>query len=168
MPAKVIIIMGVSASGKTTIGQMLAFNNNFLFVDGDDLHSEKNIKKMKSGVALNDADREAWFINIIKTANEQLRLDKTVVIACSALKKKYRDILRAGIQNLLFVYLKISFNQALLQATKRKNHFMPAALLKSQFEILEAPAQEEKDIITVIPAQTAEKTVNEIQVKVTG
>lgn len=165
MSAKVMVIMGVSASGKTTIGEALALKNNFLFIDGDNLHSASNVEKMKAGVALTDADRDGWFVNIINVANEQLAINKTVVIACSALKKKYRNILRAGIKNLLFVYLKITFEQALEQATKRKDHFMPVALLKSQFEILEEPQSDEEDIITIIPGSTVEATLSAVNIQ---
>ncbi len=164
MSARVIVIMGVSASGKTTIGEALAHKNNFLFVDGDNLHSANNIEKMKAGIALTDGDREGWFVNIINVANKQLAVNETVVIACSALKRKYRNTLRKGIKNLLFVYLKITFEQALQQAAKRKDHFMPVTLLKSQFEILEEPQQDEEDTITIIPDSTVKATLSSIKI----
>ncbi len=163
MPARVIIFMGVSASGKTTIGKAFANNNNLLFIDGDDLHPALNIKKMKQGNALTDADREDWFTHIITTANEQLALNKTVVIACSALKKKYRQTLRNSIMPIVFIYLQITYEQALHHATTRKHQFMPVSLLQSQFKILEEPEQDEKDIITIINTKNLQITLDKIQ-----
>lgn len=142
MQGRAIIIMGVSGSGKSTVGQALAGKRNYVFIDGDDLHPLANIKKMHAGIPLTDEDRWGWLHNINSEASTLNRDGVTVVIACSALKKSYRDVLRQGIGAVLFFYLKGSFEQIHGFLEARKMHFMPIALLKSQFESLQEPADE--------------------------
>ncbi|HMR81954.1 MAG TPA: gluconokinase [Niabella sp.] len=149
MYSQVIIVMGVSGCGKTTIGKIIADVKRSVFVDGDDLHPQTNIKKMQSGIPLNDEDRNGWFEHIIAVACRHTANNSSCVIACSALKRKYRDVLRAGIQNISFVFLKASYEKVYQQMVTRKSHFMPMDLLKSQFDTLEEPAADEKDVITI-------------------
>lgn len=131
--------MGVSGCGKSTIGKLLAQELNIPFFDGDDFHSEKNIKKMSSGQALTDTDRQDWLETLNELAQEQLSKG-SCVIACSALKEKYRTTLSNLVENQTkWVYLSGSFEQILQRINNRSNHFMPSELLKSQFDILEAP-----------------------------
>jgi len=130
------LIMGVAASGKTTIAEKLAEKINGFLIEGDDYHTKENIDKMSSGVALNDNDRYGW---LLKIKNEILNRNKNqnLVVTCSALKEKYRTLL--GPQNFNLVYLKVSKKTALQRIRARQGHFMPDSLVDSQFAILEEP-----------------------------
>ena len=130
------LIMGVAASGKTTIAEKLAERINGFLIEGDDYHTKENIDKMSSGVALNDNDRYEW---LLKIKNEILNRNKNqnLVVTCSALKEKYRTLL--GPQNFNLVYLKVSKKTALQRIRSRQGHFMPDSLVDSQFAILEEP-----------------------------
>jgi len=130
------LIMGVAASGKTTIAEKLAEKINGFLIEGDDYHSKENIDKMSSGVALNDNDRYEW---LLKIKNEILKRNnnQNLVVTCSALKEKYRTLL--GPQNFNLVYLKVSKKTALQRIRSRQGHFMPDSLVDSQFAILEEP-----------------------------
>ena len=130
------LIMGVAASGKTTIAEKLAKKINGFLIEGDDYHPKENIDKMSSGVALNDNDRYEW---LLKIKNEILNRNRNqnLVVTCSALKEKYRTLL--GPQNFNLVYLKVSKKTALQRIRSRQGHFMPDSLVDSQFAILEEP-----------------------------
>ena len=130
--------MGVSGSGKTTIGRALADELSFDFFDGDDYHHLENIKKMKEGTPLNDNDRYPWLIKL----NGLLigRRDQGCILACSALKESYRQQLTKGIdETVQLVYLKGAFTTIYDRMQSREDHFMPTALLQSQFAVLEEP-----------------------------
>ncbi|WP_346237223.1 gluconokinase [Niabella insulamsoli] len=159
MKAKAIIIMGVSGCGKTTVGQAFARQRGYSFVDADDLHPAENIQKMKSGHPLNDADRSGWLDRIVGVARAAQQQSESCVIACSALKKKYRDQLREGIGSVVFIYLKASFEKVAEHMRQRKDHFMPLALLQSQFDTLEEPAADEDAIVTIHIAESLEATI---------
>lgn len=134
----VLLVMGVSGSGKSTVGKLLATELDVPFFDGDDYHPEENVAKMAAGNPLNDTDRIGWLkrINTLIKKN----LESGAVIACSALKESYRSIIATGVlQNIKFVYLKGSFEEIQDRMKKRKGHFMPTGLLKSQFDTLEPP-----------------------------
>lgn len=138
MKATIFIVMGVSGTGKTTIGRLLSETYNYPFFDGDDYHPQENIEKMSSGKPLNDDDRRGWLESLNELAHQHLR--SGAVIACSALKEKYREILRKGIENdTCFIYLNGSFEQIKKRLETRKGHFMSAVLLQSQFDTLEEP-----------------------------
>lgn len=133
-----VILMGVSGTGKTTVGRLLARTLEWPFYEGDEFHSAANIAKMQSGIALTDLDRLGWL-----TALEALirKLDAehiNAVIACSALKQDYRDRLRVG-NRVRFVYLKGSYDLIRKRLESRRGHFMKAGLLASQFQTLEEP-----------------------------
>jgi len=136
----VYYIMGVSGSGKSTIGKMLADKLDCTFLDGDDFHSGTNISKMKSGSSLSNDDRSLWLSVLNKQATENLK-KACVVIACSALKEEYRRILQKGISDRChWIYLKGSYETIAMRINGRKEHFMPVNLLQSQFDILEEPS----------------------------
>jgi carbohydrate kinase (thermoresistant glucokinase family) len=134
----VIYIMGVSGCGKTTVGQLLSAKTAIPFFDADDFHSISNKEKMKQGHPLTDADRAEWLQQLNQLAIEQVPL-KGAIIACSALKEKYRVVLSTGIDTCEWVFLQGNFAEIYERLKKRAQHFMPAALLQSQFDSLEVP-----------------------------
>ncbi|WP_286812621.1 MULTISPECIES: gluconokinase [unclassified Maribacter] len=157
---QILYIMGVSGSGKSTIGKLLANKLQFPFFDGDDFHPEANVKKMKAGHPLNDDDRQGWLEKLNEVAIENLATG--AVIVCSSLKKKYRTILSKNLEDKhKFVYLEGSFDLIDKRLSARKNHYMPAGLLQSQFDILEAPLE----AITVSIDQEPNDIVNDIMRK---
>ena len=137
MNNKSIIIMGVAGCGKTTIGSLVSKQTRSYFIEGDDFHSKENIKKMSSGIPLNDSDRMGWLKSIKNEISRQLKKNN-VIIACSALKQIYRKNLQ--LDNSILVYLKISKKDAQNRLSERKDHFMPSSLVQSQFKILEEPS----------------------------
>ncbi|MDV7138623.1 gluconokinase [Maribacter sp. TH_r10] len=158
----IYVVMGVSGCGKSTIGLLLAEKLGIPFFDGDDYHPEANVKKMKSGLALNDDDRKGWLEALNELAIEHK--EKGAVIACSALKESYRSLLRKQLKKeMAFVYLQGSFSEIHARLQKRKGHYMPIELLKSQFETLEEP----KDAITVSITHSPDRIVTEILKKIT-
>ena len=138
---KIIYVMGVSGTGKSTIGKLLSEQLGFPYFDGDDYHPEANVTKMASGTALNDDDRQGWLEKLNTLALENLNTG--AIIACSALKKKYRETLRKEIaEQTVFIHLTGSFELIKQRLDARKGHFMSAALLQSQFDTLEPPSNE--------------------------
>ena len=135
-PYLCLLIMGLPGSGKTTIGKILSEQLKAVFIDADDHHTTHNIRKMSNGHPLTDLDRKNWLSSILNNARENLK-NQNVIIACSALKEKYRKFLNS--LNFKLVYLKVDHNVALDRIIKRKNHFMPSSLLESQIKILEEP-----------------------------
>ena len=131
--------MGVAGSGKSTLGAALAERMGWPMIEGDDFHSNENRTKMRAGVALSDADREGWLRSL---ARELQARPGGAVLTCSALKRSYRDLLRAESPGLAFVFLDISEDEALWRVQARGQHFFPPQLLQSQFAILEAPIDE--------------------------
>jgi carbohydrate kinase (thermoresistant glucokinase family) len=135
---RIIYIIGVSGSGKTTTGKLLSQKNGIPFFDADDYHSAANKEKMKAGHPLNDDDRSEWLQEINKLAGEQIKLNGAI-IACSALKEKYRVVLSKGIQDPVWIFLQGSYDEVYERMKKRAGHYMPVQLLSSQFESLEIP-----------------------------
>lgn len=135
---KAIVIMGVSGVGKTTVGKLLGEATGLPFFDGDDYHAAANIAKMAAGIALTDLDRKAWLKQLHDLLQKQLML-KGCVLACSALKEKYRNTLSNNLTNVSFVYLQGDYKTILQRLKKRKSHFMKLELLQSQLDILEVP-----------------------------
>ena len=158
MGTLLIYIMGVSGSGKTTIGKKLAARTNLPFFDADDFHSEANKQKMKAGVPLTDADRAEWLKTISELARQQIKKEGAI-IACSALKEKYRTVLSAGITAPLFwILLQGNYELIKRRMEERPNHYMPPALLSSQFDALEIP----QNCVTMDIAKDPDEIVNEI------
>ena len=131
-----VVIMGVSGSGKSTVGKLLAERIGGFFIDGDDLHSAVNIKKMKHGIPLDDTDRWPWLDAIVRAARERV-VCQSVVVACSALKESYRAKLSSIPCRL--VYLEGQQEKIKSRLLGRDGHFMPSDLIQSQFADLEAP-----------------------------
>lgn len=144
-----VIVMGVSGSGKSTLGVKLAARLKAKFIDGDDLHPRANIEKMASGQPLNDDDRTPWLCRIRDAAFSLEHKQEYGVIVCSALKRRYRDLIREGNQNVTFLFLDGDYALILARLRARKGHFMKTHMLDSQFATLEAPGDDEPDVVHV-------------------
>jgi len=150
----IVLVMGVSGSGKNTIGEPLAQRLGWKFIDGDDYHPPENVKKMAAGIALQDGDRWPWLDRL----NAMLRKEKDAVVACSALKEAYRQRLLAGLASCAIVYLRGSFELIRSRVEARRHRYMPASLLQSQFDTLEPP----RDAIAVDVSLDVEASVQTI------
>jgi gluconokinase len=154
----IVVVMGTTGSGKTTVGSLLAKRLGCEFVDADDFHPPANVEKMKHGIPLTDADREPWLKALHDKIVEWIAEGRNVVLACSALKQSYRDELH-GSSDVKFVYLKGSYELFSQRVRARKGHFAKADLLSSQFATLEEPT----DAITVDAALLPEQIVAEVR-----
>jgi gluconokinase len=137
------VVMGVTGSGKSVIGAALARSLGVEFVDGDDFHSPANVARMASGIPLTDEDRAEWLGALAGNIREASDAGRSIVVACSALKRRYRDILRAGVPELKFILLEGSRRLIAERLARRAGHFMPPSLLDSQLATLEEPTPEE-------------------------
>ena len=155
----IVIVMGVSGSGKTTVGKLLAQSLNCDFSDADDFHPPANIEKMSLGIPLEDADRLPWLLQLQTTIDRWLLENKNVVLACSALKVSYREMLCRKEQRIKIVYLKGDFELFAARLKNRENHYMKADLLSSQLDTLEEP----EDVIIVDASQPLEVIVYKIR-----
>ena len=161
VPAQVLVLMGVSGSGKTTVGALLAGRLGWRAAEADDFHPPQNIAKMKSGVPLDDADRLPWLEAIAAQIDRWRSEGKRGVITCSALKRRYRDVLIGERRDVRLIYLKGEEALISRRIATRHEHFMPQSLLHSQFEALEEPGPDE-DPITVSVAPAPRKIVARI------
>ncbi len=152
------MVCGVAASGKTTLATALASALGWSFVEGDDLHPPANRAKMAAGVALDDADRWPWLAAIAARLNAWQAAGSAGVISCSALKRAYRDELRAAAPDLVFVYLDADAALVAARFADRRGHFMPAALIDSQFAVLEPPGPDEP-VIRIAAALPVDRQV---------
>lgn len=155
---RVIVVMGVSGVGKTTIGKRLAKELGWSFFDADDFHPEANVSKMSQGKALADADRQPWLKALHKLIEECLNEDQPAVLACSALRESYRQVLKRGNEGMCFVFLSAPPEVIQERLEERRGHFMSPLLLASQFEALEIP----EDAVHVDAAGKPEEIVREI------
>ena len=153
--AMIVVIMGVSGSGKTTIGKLVAARLGCAFLDGDDFHPPANVAKMAAGTSLTDADRRPW----LELLNRDLLERENAVLACSALKESYRTILCAGLPDCRFVHLQGSFELIRARLGGRKHRYMPASLLESQFATLEPPGSALGIDVAQPPAMCVERIV---------
>ena len=158
--------MGVSGSGKSSIGAGLARALGVDFVEGDEYHSAENVERMSRGIPLTDEDRARWLRSLAARIREAKEAGSGLVISCSALKRSYRDILRADAAELRFVYLKGERELIAQRLAGRRGHFMPPSLLESQFTTLEDPQPDEdawvcditqpaQDIVTALAARAS-------------
>ncbi|WP_207344075.1 gluconokinase [Arthrobacter sp. E3] len=143
-----IVVMGVSGAGKSTIGALVADAMNFPFVDADSLHPLDNVRKMAAGVALNDADRQPW----LELVGHELATTRApgIVVACSALKRRYRDIIRAQAPDTIFLHLEGTAEVLSKRLEGRSGHFMPVSLLTSQIAALEQLTSDERAVVVDI------------------
>jgi gluconokinase len=155
----VVVVMGVSGCGKTAVGSRLAQELGARFVDADDLHPTENVDKMRAGIALDDADRAPWLALLNSRLREAATAGEPVVLACSALRQRYRDTLAAGVPGLRFVHLTGSRELIAARLAARQHRYMPASLLASQFAALEPPA----DAVVVDVAGPLDEVVADVQ-----
>jgi len=163
--SRLLIVMGVSGSGKTTIAKLLADRLGYGFAEADDFHPPANLEKMKHDHPLTDADRAPWLAAIHKYAVERLAAGENLVVTCSALKRAYRDVLLDGITDGRMIYLRGDRELIASRLAARKGHFFPADLLDSQFATLEEPAPEENALVVDIgpaPEQIVDEIVREL------
>jgi gluconokinase len=135
--------MGVAGTGKSTVGAALAHALGVAFVEGDEFHPARNVQRMKAGMPLTDADRSPWLAALAARLREAEETGAGLVMACSALKRSYREVLRAGAAGVTFIYLHGDRTLLAERLAQRHQHFMPASLLDSQLAALEPPAPEE-------------------------
>lgn len=158
-----LVVMGVSGCGKTSIGQAVADDIDGRMIEGDAYHPAENIRKMSEGHPLDDADRKGWLERLSDILADETGNGVRPVLACSALKKSYREILRAKTPGLGFVFLDLPYDVARERVSSRPGHFMPASLVDSQFEALERPDSEDRVLVvdaTLPVADIAEKVVS--------
>ncbi len=157
--ALIIYVMGVSGSGKSTIGKLLAEKLGYPFFDGDDFHPEANIEKMAQGKPLDDVDRKGWLERLNRLSIEHK--GEGAVIACSALKEKYRKTLSEDLNDSYrFVYLEGNMDEISRRLAQRTDHFMPKRLLQSQFDALEVPKNAITVSINLSPQEIVESVIN--------
>jgi gluconokinase len=159
----VLVIMGVSGSGKSTVAGLVASRLGWDLAEGDDLHPPANVAKMHSGQPLTDDDRWPWLESIADWIRAHTASGIPGVITCSALKKRYRDVLRG--EGVVFVFLEGTKDRISDRLASRHGHFMPPALLASQFEALEAPTEDENFIslcVTATPAEEAQEVIDRL------
>ena len=158
LPPHFIILMGVSGSGKTSVGKALAEYLGWDFYDADDFHPPENVAKMTNGIALNDSDRAPWLAALHDLIAASLQADRSGVLACSALKARYRQQLLDGNDRVQVVYLRGSYDLIWSRMAERKEHYMKPHMLKSQFAELEQPM----DALTIDISKPVNDIVREI------
>jgi gluconokinase len=167
----VVVVMGVSGSGKTTVSALLAAALGWQFQEGDELHPPANVEKMHGCTPLTDADRLPWLQRIAAEIDAWRARGESGVVTCSALKRSYRDIIigdRAGVR---LVYLRGSYDMIRRRLAARHEHFMPAALLESQFAALEEPTPDERPIVVDVggkPGEIAFRIIRELEASPSG
>jgi gluconokinase len=155
-PPRHLVVMGVSGCGKTSVGRALAQALGTGFIEGDELHPPASVAKMAAGTPLTDADRAGWLAEIGRRLAQAHAADQRLVVSCSALKRSYRDGLRAACPGLLFVHLQGPADLLRQRLLKRTGHYMPPSLLDSQLATLEPPAADEAALTLDIHPPTAE------------
>jgi gluconokinase len=157
----ILIVAGVAGSGKSTVGALLASMLRWGFADGDTFHSEANVAKMRSGIPLTDADREPWLRAMGSWMDAQMAAGRSSVLACSLLKRAYRDALLSARPSALVVFLQVDKDVLAQRLSHRPGHFFTRQLLQSQLDTLEPPAPDER--VRVVPVEDgAAKTAAKI------
>ena len=162
MTVRVVLLMGVSGSGKTTVGALLAQSLGCTYADADSFHSVENVAKMAAGQPLSDEERAPWLQAIRAWIDERVAKQETAVVGCSALKRVYRDVLRRP--EVTFVYLRGTRAEIAQRMAARAGHFFKPRMLDSQFDVLEEPTADEH-VITVSIAKTPSEIVAEIKAR---
>jgi gluconokinase len=157
----IVIVAGVSGSGKTTVGTRLAARLGWRFADADDFHPAANVEKMRAGIPLADADRWPWLRAIAAWTDECIARGEDAVVACSALRRSYRDLLLTGRPEVRMVFLAPGREVLARRLAARHGHFFPEQLLGTQFDALEPPGPDE-GVLTMVPAGDPAATVAEI------
>jgi gluconokinase len=155
------VVMGVSGSGKTTVAKELAARLGYEFAEGDDFHPPENVEKMSAGIPLDDADREPWLRGLAAWLRERHEQGVSTVMTCSALRRRYRDVLRAAAADTCFVHLQVDRDR-LLQRMSGRTHFMPATLLESQLAALEPLQPEEDGLVVEVTDQPPDRVADEV------
>lgn len=161
-PMRAMVVMGVSGCGKSTVASALAERIGAQMIEGDAYHPPENVRKMQAGIALTDADRQGWLEQLGAELARVVHSQHIAVLACSALKRRYRDRLRAAVPQLGVVFLQVSPQAASQRVRQRSGHFMPATLVQSQFEDLEPPIGEAR-VLTVDAIRDSATIVAQIQ-----
>ena len=152
----IVVVMGVSGCGKSTVARALADALGWTFFDADDFHPESNIQKMASGIPLDDADRKPWLERLRDALAVEHAAGRSAVLACSALKERYRDVLRSAAPEVRVVHLRGTYDEVMQLMSRRSGHFMKPGMLESQFAALEPPVDAvEIPVLLSAPAQVA-------------
>jgi len=149
----IVVVAGVAGSGKTTVGELLARRMAWQFADGDAFHPAANVAKMRAGLPLTDADRQPWLAAITSWMDDIIASGQSAVLACSALKRRYRDELLDGRPQAAMIFLTISKNQDEERLHTRTGHFFHEPLMASQFAALEPPAPDERQVYPVVTTE---------------
>jgi gluconokinase len=158
----IVVVAGVAGSGKTTVGQLLAARLDWLFADGDSFHPASNVAKMRAGLPLTDADRAPWLTAITAWMDDIIASGQSAVLACSALKRRYRDELLAGRDQAEMVFLVISKEQDEARLHARRGHFFHEPLMASQFADLEMPSGEPRVHLITVGDRQAGQVATEV------
>lgn len=145
-PLSALVVMGVSGCGKSSVGAAIVKHSGGRLIEGDSFHPKANIEKMSAGIPLDDNDRAGWLTRLGEELNACVKGGERAVLTCSALKRAYRDKLRAAVPDLGFVFLELSRAEAAERVSHRPGHFMPASLIDSQFATLESPTGEDRTL----------------------
>jgi gluconokinase len=157
----VLVLMGVSGSGKSTVAALLAGRLGWDFEEGDDLHPPANVAKMHAGHPLDDEDRKPWLAKVAEWITEHTEAGRPGIITCSALKRSYRDVLRG--EHVVFVYMAGTQEEIGDRLAARHGHFMPSTLLDSQFATLEPPGPDERSITVETKAPSRDEAAEIVQ-----
>lgn len=161
--SNICIIMGVSGSGKSTIGQLLSQEIGWQFYDGDDFHTPDHLEKMRRGLPLNDADREPWLKALRHLIDNLQKQEENAIVACSALKDNYRKLLQGHNDNIIWIYLQGSYQQIRERLQHREGHFMKVGMLNSQLDALEAPENAIVVDISLSPQEIVKKIITQLK-----
>jgi gluconokinase len=159
----IIVVMGVTASGKSTVGKRLALELGWRFLEGDDFHSPENIEKLRQGKPLSDEDRKPWLEAIREAIRAAIEQGENTVVSCSALKETYRRMLQVS-EEMIFVYLKATISLIQERLKRRAGHFMNPNLIQSQFDTLEEPKKALEIDAGLTPAEIVQVIRNRLSV----